>query len=222
MSRRWMILATGFLAATVVCTMFLGGCDKKALSGGWTVEETAALFSGNFSADAEITLDDLEMTAALTRQDGMTTISLTAPEHLEGLSFTVNGSNVNVAYKGLSVDAGSMPVPALGTAVSGVLDTLSRPELLEQVTDEAGASAITGSTENGTFTLTITDEAPSVLDLPELGLSCRFVDFSPIESGGSPIPSENSTESSGNLDDSSSSEQNESLPDQDVSSLQQG
>jgi len=229
---------TALLATlTVILTMVLGSCGKKGGGGdGWTPEEAASLFSAGFSTQAEIVLGEMTLSGELSREGARTTLSLTAPEHLEGLSFSVEGGKADVTYKGLSVQGDKLPAPALGRAVALVMDALTHPELLTAGTDENGGPILSGKTENGVFTLAMDDTAPLSLEIPELQLRCTFTGFTPAESGGAPIPPASSQEESGALPEETSgisgegasgaggseASGSEGSAGEDVSSLQQG
>lgn len=235
-SKRWFRVTALLATLTVILTMVLGSCGKKGGGDGWTPQETAALFSAGFSTQAEIVLGEMALSGELSREGTRTSLSLTAPEHLEGLSFSVEGGKADVTYKGLSVQGDKLPVPALGRAVALVMDALTHPELLTAGTDENGEPILSGKTENGVFTLVMDDTAPLSLEIPELQLSCTFTGFTPAEPGGAPIPpassqgesgspeeasslsGEGSSEASGDLGTASS----EGSAGEDVSSLQQG
>ncbi|MDD6034220.1 MAG: hypothetical protein PUC47_12230 [Oscillospiraceae bacterium] len=222
MTKRGLLQITALLAAlTVALTMVLGGCGKRSIGrGSWTLEEAAALFAGDFSSEAAITLGELEMTGTLTHSPEKTSLSLLTPEHLEGLCFTVGENGTEVTYKGLSVQAESMPVPGLGKAAAQLVTALGNPVLLQMGSTESGEPALSGRTENGAFTLTLGEDAPLLLEQPELQLTIRFTDFQAAE-GGSPLPSESSGEGGTGSAGEGSAEQVSSA-EEDVSSLQQG
>ena len=179
------------------------------------------------TGETPITLGELEMTGTLTHEPGKVSLSLLTPEHLEGLCFTVGESGAEVTYKGLSVQAESMPVPGLGKAVAQMITALGNPVLLQLGSTESGEDALSGRTENGAFTLTLGEDAPLSLEQPGLQLTIRFTDFQALE-GGSPLPPESSgeesTDSAGedSTEPASSEEASAASAEEDVSSLQQG
>ena len=86
------------LALMAAGALMLGGCSGDgggtAASGPPTAEEVAAIFAGDFSAEAAVTVgiseetdDSLDLTALVTKSDGSCLVEVTAPEHLEGLTF---------------------------------------------------------------------------------------------------------------------------------------
>lgn len=228
-STRWFRVTALLATLTVIFTMVLGSCSKKGGGeDGWTPEEAASLFAAGFSAPVEVVLGEITMSGELSREGDRTTLSLTAPEHLEGLSFSVQGGKVEVTYKGLTVDGSSMPVPALGRAVALVMDALTHPELLTAGTDENGGAVLSGKTENGAFTLSMDDTAPVLLEIPELQLTCTFTGFTPAESNDSASSevSEQVPDTGASSEDASSDSSSDAVTEEssgeDVSSLQQG
>lgn len=228
---RWFRVTALLAVLTVALTMVLGSCGSRSGGkGGWTIEETAALFAGDFSSGVEMTLGELEMTGQLTHQGQEMSLSLLTPEHLEGLCFTVGENGVEVTYKGLSVQAESMPMPALGPAVAQMVTALGNPVLLQMGVGENGEPALSGRTENGAFTLVLGEEAPLSLEQAKLQLQIRFTDF---QAGESTLPPESMPESGTeqttapegeSSGEPAASEENSAPPTggEDVSSLQQG
>lgn len=82
---------------------------------------------------SEETDDSLDLTALVTKSDGSCLVEVTAPEHLEGLTFEVDSleaGDLTVQYKGLEIQPDSMPASNLGGVLAGALETLSSPEQL--------------------------------------------------------------------------------------------
>lgn len=227
-AKKWFRITALLAVCMVALTIALGSCRDKGKDGSsWTIDRTAALFAGGFSAEADIVLGELAMSGELTRQDDKTTLSLTSPEHLEGLTFAIDGRNIDVSYKGLSVKGDSLPTAGLGKAVGQALDALTHPELLTMGSSEEGEPTASGRTECGPFTLRLGEEGPIALEIPELQLNCAFRAFQPAD--GTEKPAETgSSETEPSLPESSddslsapSSSMSES-GDEDISSLQQG
>ena len=181
---RWIMTAAILAAGTVFGTMLPGGCGEKAAM---TTEDVAALFGTDFTVSADITFEELQLTADLTRQGDRTAVVITSPEHLEGLTFEENA----VRFKGLSVEETALPAASLGTVLDDVFDLLGQPDLLEISTDEEGKTVVSGNAD-GRFSLTVEGEAPLLLKMPGAGLSAEFRDFAPAEPGGTPLPEEQS------------------------------
>lgn len=156
--------------------LLLAGCSTLSGSTDWTAEKVAALFAGDFSTDTQMSLGELEMTGELHQTDGVLTLGLLTPEHLEGLSFAMTGEDMTVSYKGLSIQGDSVPVPGLGSSVAMVLDVLVDPAQLT-LSDETPIQ-VSGDTENGRFVLTMGEDGPTTLEIPALEFNCQFTQFS--------------------------------------------
>ena len=153
-----------------------------------TAEEVAAIFAGDFSAEAAVTVgiseetdDSLDLTALVTKSDGSCLVEVTAPEHLEGLTFSVDSleaGDLTVQYKGLEIQPDSMPGSNLGGVLAGALETLSSPEQLTLSETESGW-CVTGETEAGGFAVLIDGEThyPLSLTLPDAKVGCSFTSF---------------------------------------------
>lgn len=150
------------LALAAAGALMLGGCSGDgggtAASGPPSAEEVAAIFAGDFSAEAAVTVgiseetnDSLDLTALVTKSDDSCLVEVTAPEHLEGLTFSVDSleaGDLTVQYKGLEIQPDSMPASNLGGVLAGALETLSSPEQLTLSETESGW-CVTGETEAG-------------------------------------------------------------------------
>ncbi len=234
-ARKWFRITALAAVCMVVLAMVLGSCGDKGKNGGdWTIDRVAGLFAGGFSAEADIVLGELAMSGELTREGSRTALSLTSPEHLEGLTFAIDGRNIDVSYKGLSVKGDSLPTAGLGKAIGQAMDALTHPELLTVGISEEGEPTASGRTECGPFTLRLGEEGPIALEIPELQLSCAFRAFQPAgetetstpdTSASEPSSAPSSEPSAPESSDSSLSDLSSSLLEpsgEDVSSLQQG
>ena len=180
------------LALMAAGALMLGGCSGggggTAASGPPTAEEVAAIFAGDFSAEAAVTVgiseetdDSLDLTALVTKSDDSCLVEVTAPEHLEGLTFSVDSleaGDLTVQYKGLEIQPDSMPASNLGGVLAGALETLSSPEQLTLSETESGW-CVTGETEAGGFAVLIDGEThyPLSLTLPDAKVGCSFTSF---------------------------------------------
>lgn len=167
---RWINLAGALAAGTVLGTMVLGGCGRQETP---PAEDLTAVFAGDYTAKLAITMGGIEAAGDLTREGERTAVVITSPEHLEGLTFTVDGAGCGVSFKGLAVEEAEMPGGSLGRALDGALDALSLPEGLEPCTDEDGQSAVRGETENGSFLLSA-GEGSACLRMPALDLTVQM------------------------------------------------
>ena len=193
-SRIW---AAGVIAMVVAAGM-LTGCGEKKEVGPPDAAAVSAIFSGSFSALADIAIalpaedtqsgegtadqqEVLSLQAQITQSEDCCLIEVLAPEHLEGLSFTVDSietANLTVSYKGISIQPDAMPAANLGSMVAGTLKALSQPEGMT-ITESAEGWCATGEMDAGGYALLLgkTDYMPIGLTIPDAGLSITFTSF---------------------------------------------
>lgn len=237
------IWLTGLLAVVTAAGM-LTGCAGKEESGPPDAATVSSLFAGSFSAMADVAIalpgedeqqEILSLQAQITRSEDCCLVEVMTPEHLEGLSFTVDSidtGNLTVSYKGISIQPDAMPAANLGSMVANTLKSLSQPEGIT-ITESAEGWCATGQMDAGSYALLLSknDYMPMGLTIPDAGLSLTFSsfeamsvfrpdrieeDFAPQESS-----SESSSESSALSSESSqteSSSQSDSSSETDSSS----
>lgn len=217
------------LLAAMTMAMLITGCNKETEKKPPTVSEIASIFAESFTAQTDMTVglsedsqDTLALTAVITRSGDCCSVEVTAPEHLEGLSFSIDdlqSGKLTVSYKGLEIQPDSMPGSNLGTILSGALTALSKPEELT-VTDTAEGWCVTGQTEAGGFAMLLDSEThyPLSLTLPDARIGCAFTSFEtmsvfrPDRIEEDFAPKESSEDSSDISDTSSSVPDSESSP----------
>ena len=193
-SRIW---AAGVIAMVVAAGM-LTGCGEKKEVRPPDAAAVSAIFSGSFSALADIAIalpaedaqsgegtadqqEVLSLQAQITQSEDCCLIEVLAPEHLEGLSFTVDSietDNLTVSYKGISIQPDAMPAANLGSMVAGTLKALSQPEGMT-IAESAEGWCATGEMDAGGYALLLgkTDYMPIGLTIPDAGLSITFTSF---------------------------------------------
>lgn len=193
-SRIW---AAGVIAMVVAAGM-LTGCGEKKEVGPPDAAAVSAIFSGSFSALADIAIalpaedaqsgegtadqqEVLSLQAQITQSEDCCLIEVLAPEHLEGLSFAVDSietANLTVSYKGISIQPDAMPAANLGSMVAGTLKALSQPEGMT-IAESAEGWCATGEMDAGGYALLLgkTDYMPIGLTIPDAGLSITFTSF---------------------------------------------
>ncbi len=176
------------LLAAATAAVVVTSCGKKAAEEPPSAAEIAGIFAESFTAQADMTVglseddqDTLALTAVMTRSGDCCSVEVTAPEHLEGLSFSIDSlksGKLTVSYKGLEIQPDSMPGSNLGTVISGALTALSRPEELT-VTDAAEGWCVTGQTAAGGFAMLLDSDThyPLSLTLPDARIGCTFTSF---------------------------------------------
>lgn len=205
------------IAAVLLSLLLFLSCSKKEVTPP-TTDEIASVFTGSFTAQTEMLVslsdtpeDELSLSASITRSEDQCSITVTAPEHLEGLTFTIDSiekGDLSLSYKGLTVTPGSMPGSNLGGAVAEALHALQQPEELV-VTDTPDGWCATGETTIGSFSMLLAKDTltPLSLTLPDARIRVTFTsfetltafrpdrieeDFSPQESSESPDTSSES------------------------------
>lgn len=178
------------LVAVVTAAGMLTGCAEKEESGPPDAAAVSSLFAGSFSAMADVAIalpgeneqeEILSLQAQITRSEDCCLVEVMTPEHLEGLSFTVDSidtGNLTVSYKGISIQPDAMPAANLGSMVAGTLKALSQPEGIT-VTESAEGWCATGQMDAGSYALLLgkNDYMPIGLTIPDAGLSLTFSSF---------------------------------------------
>jgi hypothetical protein len=184
--RKLLRVWSGLLGAAAV--LLCAGCGRAAEEQPPSAQEIASVFSDAFTAQAEMTVglseDDSEtlaLTATVTRSGDCCAVEVTAPEHLEGLTFQIDSlseQKLTVRYKGLEIQPNAMPGSNLGSMLAGALDALASPEELT-VTETEQGWCVTGQTQAGSFSMLLDSEShlPLSLTLPEARIGCSFTDF---------------------------------------------
>lgn len=222
------------LMAVVTAAGILTGCSVKEESGPPDAAAVSSLFAGSFSAMTDVAIalpgeneqqDILSLQAQITRSEDCCLVEVMSPEHLEGLSFTVDSidsGNLTVSYKGISIQPDAMPAANLGSMVAGTLKALSQPEGMT-ITESAEGWCATGQMDAGSYALLLgkSDYMPIGLTIPDAGLSLTFSsfeamsvfrpdrieeDFAPSEESSSESSSESSAPSSESSQSESSSQ----------------
>ena len=159
------------LAVAAIMAVVVAGCGAK---------KTTEPRTEHFSCRADIQYKDLAITADLGRTErGTLRLAVTAPETLEGLTMTLDGETVTVAFGSVSfpITAETLPVSGLGRGLLDALDAIAAMD----VSPAAGKTEATlsGSGQNGTFTLTIDPATGALrsLSIPSLPLTATFTDF---------------------------------------------
>ncbi len=178
----------------------LSGCGLGNKQAPPEPQDIGALFSGSFSAETliRISLPDtegeasepLEMNAKVTRSEDCCLVEVTAPEHLEGLQFAVDGlgssnsadeEKITVSYKGIVIEPDALPEGGIGQSLADVFDSISSQDT--SGTDTAEGWCFSGTSEAGGYDLLIGKEnrLPKSLTMPEAGIGVEFLSFDEME-----------------------------------------
>lgn len=174
---------TFLIAIGIILTLFVilmcWGCQAKTPA--VTPENAAAAISQPFDAKATIRLKDLVMTADINKTAPKTaTIQLNEPKTLSGMQFQMDGENVNVSYRGLSVklNENSRLVSSIAALIIGTIDKASSPSGVN-VEMKGNALIVSGKSDEGEFSILLDRQNGSIasISLPELDFECHFDDF---------------------------------------------
>lgn len=135
--------------------------------------------TGGVEAVMQITNNTLTAEAMLTRTPQACTVTFTAPEALNGMTFTFHADAVDVDYHGLTYAFSPQLLP--GSAVAGIvsdaIDKAVRSDV--QTAMENGMPLLTGTVDAGAFQLVLdeTDALPVKLLVPQQNLQIAFTSF---------------------------------------------
>lgn len=173
MPKRFRLLCL-FLCLALAAGIF-ASCAKKKDDA--ARREAARQLSRGFSCTVDMTWNGRSYAAKLTKPEGGAgTLAFTKPAELSGLTFSAEGTRLQVKYGVLSasVDAKSIPQSAIYEAVLGAFGAAGGSSAQQN----AGGYALSGTTGAGPFTLTLgRDFVPKSLRFPKLGLSLSFSSF---------------------------------------------
>lgn len=134
-----------------------------------------------FQATANIKLDEIILTADLNKTAAnQLTMQITEPPTLKDLSFSYNGTDITVSYKGMSavINDDSILAKALAGIVMRSINSATENTGLH-VAEQDGVLVVEGKSPDGTFILQLDKQNGSILNLsvPQLDLECEFPQF---------------------------------------------
>lgn len=134
-----------------------------------------------FQATANIKLDEMVIIADLNKTaPNQFTMKIAQPQTLKDLSFSYNGSDITVSYKGMSavLSDDSFVAKTLAGIVMRSINSATESTGLH-ISEQDHVLVIEGSNEDGNFTMQIDKQSGSILTLnvPQLKLECNFPQF---------------------------------------------
>ncbi len=171
-----------FIPIAVVIFVVIG---TIIITGSWKgsppPEQISNQLSQPFSATANIKMKNMVMVADINKTSPQTfTFAIKQPATLKGLAFQYNGTDLNVSYKGMSVNIADDSLLAKGIAAM-VIKAVNAASEETGVTmqEKDGALWIHGTNQDGDFNLKLDKQNRSLLslDMPSLDLNCEFSNF---------------------------------------------
>lgn len=157
--------------------LLLTGCGSDNISKA-EEEKIASSLSQGFDVKAVIRMGEIKAQADINRtKDGTSTVKITNPKNLSGLTFSFDNENVTVSFLGLSLKLDNEKVlnSAMSKAVISSINKVSTPHGVSFETKDGNLIA-NGETESGKFELVLNSKDYSLLSLsvPDLDLECTF------------------------------------------------
>lgn len=179
MKTKTFVVIIAVIFAVFFMLMFYGGSKKGTKP--VNREKVSESLSKPFKANAEIRLEDMELSASINKKgEGSADVSITKPESLKDITASFDGENITLGYKGMEVklNKDSAVTNMLIKAVISAIDKASADGGLDIVADDNGIK-LSGSGENGEFELQLNkaDYSIAKISLPQLDLECEFNEF---------------------------------------------
>lgn len=134
-----------------------------------------------FRASALIRMQELTLKAGINQgEDKSFTVEVTEPASLNGMTFSYDGRDIRVGYRGISVrlDENTRLLSSLASVLISAINKASAPGGAE-IKLENGAVSLTGNCESGAFEMVLDRQNGSILTLrlPGLDFDCQFNEF---------------------------------------------
>lgn len=137
--------------------------------------------SSGFDAKATFKLKDIVMVGDVNRTaNGAMTVKITEPKHLNGMTFSYDGSDITVSYLGmnLKLDDDTKLVSGAAQALIGAINKATSKTGLA-VKLENKMLVLTGKSESGEFALKMDKKSGSIVSvqMDNLDFVCNFDEF---------------------------------------------
>lgn len=159
------------------CMMFfIIGCSKKT---------DAVTLSGMYTITADVTMDNFKGTIGLNRLgSGSWEINFSKPDNINGLTVSYQNGNANINFKGLSLSMNrdDIPMKAIVSNITSVLDKLSTGKDVKY-TKSNGIITAKGAIDNSNFEVVMNEKNKSLisLNMKDIGLEATFSDYKPMK-----------------------------------------
>lgn len=142
------------------------------------IPEPVTALSGE-AAEAE--LGETKLGCSITRTEGgISSITISSPEGLKGLSFKSSGGSYAISYNGLSCETENslLPSSCFAQAISNVLDKASEENGAVYQKTEDNSAVFSGTSESGAFTLCADSRTGKIqkIEIPEKSITVTFTE----------------------------------------------
>lgn len=137
------------LAVIALITLLFAACTQ---AGG-----DPALPVTDFSAGAQVNTSGTLLTCDVSHtKEGVSSVTVTKPDGLKGLSFKWLGNSYSIEYNQLFCQTTSdyLPQQSFARAIVNVLDACAKPDQLTLTENKNGSGVYSGTCDSGDFTVT--------------------------------------------------------------------
>lgn len=157
--------------AAVILIFSIASCTSKA-------PKIPELVTG-FSGDADIEMGDTKIKCSVSHSEkGISTVTVSSPEGLKGLSFKNLGGTYAISYNELICETKTsfLPDSAFAQAITNALDKASEENGVTYQKSEDKIAIFTGTSKSGNFTIYVDNETGIIkkIELPETNVTAKF------------------------------------------------
>lgn len=155
---------------SVLCILLLASCASKPVK--------PPQLPAEFTCQAKVSVQDEQLDCTIIRTQNETTLSLTAPEALNGMTFIFSGNQCSVSYKGLTygVSDEMLPETAFAGSVAAALNNAVHPENLVYAGRDGDAAVFTGGSDEHAYKIYVDMKSNTIreLELSDLKIKALF------------------------------------------------
>ena len=163
--------------AAIVLIFSISSCTEKAPK----IPELVTGFSGN--ADVELGETKLKCNISHTEK-GVSSITVSSPESLKGLSFKNLGGTYSISYNELICETENsfLPDSCFAQAITNVLDKASEEDGAIYQKSEDNNAIFTGASKSGDFTIYADSKTGIIkkIEIPEINFTANLTDTKAI------------------------------------------
>lgn len=157
--------------AAVILIVSITSCTEKAPK----IPELVTGFSGN----ANVEMGETELQCSISHTEkGISSITISSPEGLKGLSFKNLGGTYAISYNELICETENsfLSDSSFAQAINNVLDKVSEENGAKYQKSEEDNAVFVGESKSGNFTLYANSDTGIIekIELPEINVTARF------------------------------------------------
>ncbi len=157
--------------AAVILIFSIASCNSKA-------PEIPELVTG-FSGDVNVEMGDTKIKCSLSHTEkGVSSVTVSDPEGLKGLSFKRLGGTYAISYNELICETKTsfLPDSSFAQAITNALDTASEENGAVYQKSEDDCAVFTGTSDSGEFTIYADIDTGYIerIDMSEVNISAKF------------------------------------------------